>query len=271
MNGILRHAKSALLTPLRRGGQQVVLTENFMGLGNLLYIAVWVAQAPDTRKMLETSNLAAWYPTFPRLRELTIQRTSMPFTAARIDSISTSFGRFGTDFAKTQLHDFCRDYLMTTTAPSTTDRLVINVRRGDYYTDPAARGHYAIDTEAFLRTALHHAQEQEPVHGIHVVSDGIEWCEERLQWLRDIAPLTFSRSTDTPADNLWTVAGARRILIMNSTFSYWAGYLHDVVHPGGESQVWAPRFFSRSQADHASWSLDPDWSIVESIPGGWDS
>lgn len=271
MGGILQRAKASVLTPLRRGGRQVVLSENFMGLGNLLYVALWVAQAPDTRTMLETPKLAAWYPAFPRLRELTIPRVDLPFRAARIDSISTSFGRFGTDFTKAQLQDFCRDYLVGASVPPTTDRLVVNVRRGDYYTDPGARGHYAIDTEAFLRTSLRLVQEQEPVRAIHVVSDGIEWCEERLQWLADVAPVTFSAPSDAPADNLWAVVGARRIVIMNSTFSYWAGYLHDVVHPGGESQVWAPRFFSRSQADHASWSLDPGWSIVESIPGGWNS
>ncbi len=59
--------------------------------------------------------------------------------------------------------------------------MTVNVRRGDYYSDPVFRGRYSFDIEAYLDVALARAVEMAgPVDHVLVVSDGIEWCRARL-------------------------------------------------------------------------------------------
>lgn len=108
------------------------------------------------------------------------------------------------------------------------------------------------------------------VVSIHVVSDGIDWCHARLGWLADYAPLTFADG-ETPMQNLVTVATARRLVLTNSTFSYWGAYISNVLHRDNHAHVHAPWFHARTIADGRAYQLDPRWTIIENIPGGWDS
>lgn len=104
---------------------------------------------------------------------------------------------------------------------------------------------------------------------ILVVSDDVTWCRRELAWLAD---LVVVRHLDDPAPvrDFAAVAGARRMVITNSTFSYWAAHLSNLVHGDNHAEVWAPRFFDRTQNGGDSWLLDERWSIVEDLPGGWD-
>ena len=246
-----------------------------MGLGNILYLALWAwrgrQQGLDTW-FLATHRLAPWVESFPRLQELALPQEQVALGDLRRSARDT-FGQFGEDFTRNELRAFIQDVLPLDPAGFAADTIVVNVRRGDYYSVPAIRGYFGFDIDAYLHLALPASvAAQGPVSRIHVVSDGLGWCHARLGWMaRFCDELTWAQPTDTPAENFLVVATAERIIMTNSTFSYWAGYLHDVLHPGMEASVWAPSFFMRGSEGGRSHSLDPTWSIVPDIPGGWDS
>ena len=112
-----RVAKTRLLSVVRRGPSEVVWTPDFMGLGNLLYIALWVARDPSNRSMLRTTALDRWLPAFPALEELTVSRKAVGFTDVRRSAITQSYGSFGTDFSEGELEDFVTTYLLPSHPP----------------------------------------------------------------------------------------------------------------------------------------------------------
>ena len=258
---------------VRRGPHEVVWTPAYMGFGNLLYLALWCDQDQVNRRFLRTAKLEPWLDTFPALRPLSVAPGAVKFRDIRRSAVSHSYGRFGQDFTERHLSDFIRRRLLDVFTPTLTESIVVNIRRGDYYHDRSVRGYFAIDLNAYLREALPRMLDQRPATEIRVVSDGIDWCRDRMTWIETElgVEVLYSAQTDGPLADLTAVATTRRLLLTNSTFSYWAGYIHDVLYPGSEQDVWAPRFFSRWQPDYSAWQLNPRWSVIDDIPGGWDS
>ena len=254
MGGLLSSARAKARDVVRRGPRQVIWTPAYMGFGNLLYLALWCDEDPDNRRLLRTGRLEPWLATFPALADLAVTPADVSSRDIRRSAVSESYGRFGDDFTEEHLNDFVRRRLLGAFSPSTVDTVVVNIRRGDYYDDPAVRGYFGMDLNAYLRAAVPRVLEQRPAGELHVVSDGLDWWRVRMGWIEEElgVPVTFDRETATPLENLVDVATSRRILMTNSTFSYWAGYIHDVLYPGTEADVWAPRFCSRWQPDHSA-------------------
>jgi len=265
-------AKSTAFSAVRRGPGEVVWPLPHMGLGNLLYMCLWAHQDPTHRRVLETPPLVQWYDTFPSLGSLATPRADVGLTDRRLSVYSHSFGRFGEDFGRSQLDDFVNAHL----APSIDvaadpDELVVNVRRGDYFDVPENRVGFAMDQDAYLRTAVQRVFDNGQPRRIRVVSDGMEWCRARLGWMRDYADDVTWAEQSTPAADFAAIATAGHLVITNSTFSYWGGYVRDALAPEGSSPVVAPRFFHRTIKGGREWPMPPEWSIIEDIPGGWDS
>ncbi|MFZ2166137.1 MAG: alpha-1,2-fucosyltransferase [Propionibacteriaceae bacterium] len=283
MKNLIRQAKTSVLEVVRQGPREVVWTPPWMGFGNVAYLWLWAhirnTEGADAR-VLDAPGMASWMTAFPRLGpELGITRDAVAFRDKRRSAVSHNYGRFGTDFTSSQLAEFLQRYYVESPAFETaakTERdpqqLTINVRRGDYYA-VQHRAQFAMDVVAYLEQAV---QESTAAQGrpsrIHVISDGLDWCKVRLGWLADHADsLTFADPTDGPLRNLTDVAFSHRLILANSTFSYWGGYLNGVLRPDSKASVWAPRFFCRTDEGRSAWQLDPAWSVVEDIPGGWDS
>lgn len=264
--------KSSAFAAVRRGPGQVVWPLPHMGLGNLLYMCLWAHQETAHRRVLETPQLAQWYPTFPTLEALATPREDVRLTDQRLSVYAHSFGRFGEDFTRAQLDGFVRSHL----APSIQtagdpDMLVVNVRRGDYFDVPENRVGFAMDQDAYLRVAVRRVFDLGQPRRIRVVSDGIDWCRARLGWMRDFAGDVAFAEQSSPAADFAAIATAGHLVITNSTFSYWGGYVRDVLAPEGASPVVAPRFFHRTIKGGRTWPMPPEWAAVEDIPGGWDS
>jgi len=92
----------------------------------------------------------------------------------------------------------------------------INVRRGDYLTQPTR--HPVISKEYILR-----AYEQLPHHDkLLVVSDDIEWCKENI----DLPNIVFNdNSKFWDGEALWLLSLCDHFIISNSSFSWWGSYL----------------------------------------------
>jgi len=276
--------KAAALSVIRRGPRQVLWTPPKVHLGNHLYY--WLhafhqqRQGTDMR-VLVSDEMRPWSGAFPRVfNELTVDPGDLGLTDQRIAPGARQ--RFGIDFTDETLDAFIERHLLAADteltrgieARSAPSDLTINVRRGDYYSDPRWRGEYSFDVVEFVRAAIGAVQQDSPIRGIHVVSDGLDWCRTKLAWLEEIAPVSYPEAADGPLDHLVALAGSPRLVLANSSFSYWGGYLSAyrarTAPTGIPTGVWAPAFNSRSLPNGRATQLDPRWHIIESIPGGWD-
>ncbi len=274
-----------------------------MGFGNLLYVALWVHQGRrvgEHRAMRVTPTLQRWLQDLPELGALCVGRGEVRFSDQRLSPWSpaqrASAGPWseavhgttqalngtaaGRGFSDLDLASFIDAYLEPSlqsarhsSSRGEGDRLIVNVRRGDYYSVPELRSAFAFDLDTYLRTAVTGAlADSGPVDEIHVVSDGLDWCRARLHWLADLAPrLTWADPASTSFDHFTTLIRADRLVMTNSTFSYWAAYVGDRLRGHSGRRIRAPRFFDRTVNDGRSWWLDTSWDVVEDIPGGWDS
>ncbi len=283
MGGGLRSARRTAVSALRRGHRTVLLAAPGPRLGNLLYfwLRAHARQERDREYVVRhTPEMDPWLPWFPRIAaELTVAETDVRLLDDREHVGARFFQRFGVDFSRSELQSFVRAMVLPSRAfaeslrPTLAARstLTVNVRRGDYYADPAFREMYGFDVEAYLRIAIAGAAERDgPVDRIHVVSDDVGWCATALPWLADHAPsVTYSSPSDGPRGHLLDIASARRLVLTNSTFSYWGAYISNVLHSDNHAEIWAPRFHSRTYDRGRAWQLDERWSIVEDLPGGW--
>ncbi|MDO4718424.1 MAG: alpha-1,2-fucosyltransferase, partial [Propionibacteriaceae bacterium] len=271
--------KSGLLAPIRRGPRTVLWTEEFkMGLGNILYLWLWAfsrRRAGEDAVVRDTPHVRPWADRFPGIAgDLMVSTGEIRFRDRRV---RTSNQRFGSDFTEEELDAFASALLarepLASVLPahlSDPSSVVVNIRRGDYFNDYRFRGKYSFDQIAYLEAALAGTQQQGEIGQLVIVSDDIPWCQARLSWLSRSGEVSYFTGSD-PLGHFATLIGARRLVLTNSTFSYWGAYLSAAHHRDNHHLIWAPRFHARHIDQGRAYQLDPRWSIVEDIPGGWDS
>ncbi|MDQ4501362.1 alpha-1,2-fucosyltransferase [Sinomonas sp. ASV322] len=281
---MLTDLRSALFTAVRRGPQTVLWPPSNIGVGNLLYF--WLqAHARQERGqdvvVRWTNAMQPWEGLFPEIFESLVARDrDISFFSPR--DTSSYFQEFGDEFTQSELDRFIDSFVL---GPRSSFRqlvhsnsghydLTVNVRRGDYYSDPKYRGIYSFDVVEYVRTALEAARASEPIQRIHVVSDDIEWCRAKLDWKAVACPVTYQAEGSTVGEQLAVLAASPRLILTNSTFSYWGGYLSSRIHgTGGTSnhgRIWAPWFHRRDIYGGRAPQLDPRWSTIREIRGGWD-
>lgn len=284
--------KAAALGVLRSRGRLVCWTPEFMGFGNVLYVLHWVAtQRVNGQPMWArpTTALQPWLPIFSELKELLLDGSQVRFTDQRIMPWSPAFREGMPESlhasgrprdADNPYGDFIKGYLLPglnrrgdlKDHTRGNDTLVVNVRRGDYYSVAQHRHEFGFDVAAFVDVAVRSSLSSDgPVQGIHVVSDDIPWCRRELPTLPDLAPtVSYADPESAPVSDLLDLIGARRLVLSNSTFSYWGALVSNAVHGDNYNQVWAPRFFNRTQNGGRSPLLDERWRIIEDLPNGWE-
>ncbi|GAA5108150.1 hypothetical protein GCM10023339_06850 [Alloalcanivorax gelatiniphagus] len=284
----LRSATALLLKPVRHHGRRVAWTPEFMGLGNLLQLAMWAYDGRsrgERRWIRATPNLVPWLDVLPGLREVVLLPSEVRVSDRRVAPWSEAARSRQVDGAVAPhepvdvagVERFLREVVLpgsglgdVVAGPTDPRALVVNVRRGDYYSDPEIRRQYGFNVSGYLRAAVDRSIEADgaPTQ-VLVVSDDVDWCRGELGWLDDRLPVEHLEASG-PVSDFATVATARRMVITNSTFSYWAAHVSNATHLDNHAQVWAPRFFDRTQNGGRSWLLDERWSVVEDIPGGWE-
>jgi len=249
---------------LRRGS--VLDTYPGLGLGNYLFFALraHIERQQGFRTWVLDSGLnPRWGEALPLLVPLLTGPRSAAFR--RLRHIPQYFHQgYGSDFTRAQLEQFISEVILSARPPQAlTPDLVINVRRGDYYVDPGLRKIYAFDVPRYIRQAIPNATNGAPTGWLSVVSDDVAWCRRKLSWLADHAEIvTFGAQTPGPVGDFWEVATARTLVLGNSTFSYWAGYVSQVLHGSAHLGVWAPAFHQRNIDDGTPWQHDPRWHAV---------
>lgn len=278
-----RLAGPGLIAVRRRFGRQVVnWTPEFMGFGNQLYLWAWANAHQDETpapRVLVVDKMRYWLPYFPSVHPWLVEARDVGVLDQRDHYWATPEAHSGdprgyTDESRTA---FIRDWLLTSPALATcadselasSDVLTLNVRRGDYYSNPLHRAEFAMDLAAYLRLAVDAAVAKDgPVRRLHVVSDDSGWCRSELGWLSEVADeVTFPGPSDGPIDNFRDICSARRLVISNSTFSIWGAAVSAVAL--GTTSVWAPAFLQRRYGPGRCYEYDPDWNFIDDLPGGW--
>lgn len=250
----------AAVDVMRRGERTVLMTPSSgLRLGNLFY--VWLQAHRRTRAgsptlALEARAMERWLTAFPELAALTIPRSSVRFRDRREWDAAWLYQRFGADFAHEDIVTFVRETISPHIVPDRTGKLVVNVRRGDYYAEFASK--YSFDQVGYLEAAL---EPLEPAARALVVSDDPDWCRDNIDSLVRARAREVEYAAPDPLANFLAVAGASRIVGTNSTFTYWAAYVAGVVHPAAE--VVMPRFHARMPHGTGAHQLDPRWTVID--------
>lgn len=278
-----RIAAPGLDAARRAFGRRVVnWTPEFMGFGNQLYLWAWAhahrGENPSPR-VLVIDKMRYWIPHFPAVQPWLVEPAAVGALDRRAHFWAEPLAHSGdprgyTDESRAA---FIRDWLLTSPALAgiededlaADDVLTLNVRRGDYYSNPAHRPEFAIDLASYLRIAVASAVEADgPVRRVHVVSDDVAWCREHLSWLPDVAgDVTYPAPGDGPIDNFRDVCSSRRLVVSNSTFSIWGAAVATTAL--GDTSVWAPAFFQKRYGPGRCYEYDQQWSFVDHLPAGW--
>lgn len=269
LEDVASFAQKTAKTMLRRGRRTVLLTEEWPRFGNFLYfwLHAYVNQrsGSDYRVMRNTTT-EDWLRELPEVRsQLTIPRGALrAWDQREWPQPPEYYQRFGSDYSRSLLHDFVRGMLLGSPLLAGVDDgvqdagVVVNVRRGDY-TLPGHWRNFGFDLEPYLTEALRRAAERRAIPGILVVSDDPPWCRENIDHrLRQFAPTRYADHS-IPREDFRAICGARTLVCANSTFSYWGGYVSNVLR---DSHVIAPDFHARLVNGGVAYQLDPTWDVV---------
>lgn len=217
----------------RPAARQVQFTPPAVRGGNILYFWQWayLEQARGRRaSVLATEHMEDWLAEFPALQRLTVERSRVRPLDARVFATRHHVGQ---SFTLEQNAEFCRWLLRESpsfsrhldSAQSQLDErtCVVNVRRGDYYSNPEFHRQFAIDIVAHVRSAIEALTEAgRSSEDILVVSDDPAWCREHLPLP---SPPRFLEHRSCLFDDLAALAASRTLVLANSTFSYWGSHL----------------------------------------------
>lgn len=128
--------------------------------------------------------------------------------------------------------------------------VAIHVRRGDYL----KLGRYVNLSETeYYRNAIKKIYEEVSCPAFFVFSDDINWCRENMSLPNDTIYVDFNCSEKSYED-MFLMSNASNIILANSSFSWWAGYL------GNHNRVYRP---SKYKVD---WKAEDD---IDLFPVRW--
>jgi len=106
----------------------------------------------------------------------------------------------------------------------------IHIRRGDYLKYPDT--HPAV-TSGYIKNALEAAKFDDISKPLYIFSDDKDWCKE---YFKDFKFKVFIGSGNDIED-MYIMASCEKIIISNSSYSYWAAMLSD------NSEIFCPCYF----------------------------
>lgn len=245
--------------------------------GNFLYywLHASILQRAGVDYRVQThAHLDPWLDLLPGIRErYSVPVDGLAWRDRREWPPPEQFQVLGQDFQVADVAAFARETLLPAPALSRrldADVVVVNVRRGDYYSRSDFRAAYGFDIRAYVEEGLRRMDERSPVRSVRIISDGLDWCREHLDDVIrpfDAAPAWGPGTASSPVADLAVLAGAARLVGANSTFSYWGAYLAEVRRP--DAHIVMPGFHSRLVPDGRAYQVLPTWDVVDDLPGGW--
>lgn len=130
--------------------------------------------------------------------------------------------------------------------------LAIHVRAGDY-----KGSSFGVISPSYYRQCVQKMRSTGDVDDVWIFSSDFRAAIDVREALGGSARIIESHPFDDPAEDLALMSQCQRIVIANSTFSWWAGYLS-----GKRAEVFAPKYWSHSKDAHIS-LLPAHWQVVE--------
>lgn len=263
---------------IRRGPETVLIVPPIARGGNWLYewMKAYSQQNSTGEKVQITfrAGMEPWIKEFPLLQMLTIKDEDIRFRSLRQIGVNP---RINENFAPLEISRFISEVLLTSPLFSesrkhalevvTPTSLVINVRRGDYYSNPHIKYQFGIDTVRYIRKALEQLLNDFQPTQIILVSDDLDWCTEHLDFLTNIAPTRFAKIGKTMFDDLAVLSVASNLILTNTTFGYWGAY---IASKERNARVLAPNVHERStQHERVPPQHLKGWISIEPDAGSW--
>jgi hypothetical protein len=243
-------------------------------LGNFLYfwLHAHVMRRTGHPFVVRTPDyMDEWLDLLPGIRDdLSVPADGVRVRDKRVWPEKLLHQRYGVDFEDEDLAAFIDEYLLGTPllprVPPPTNDVVVNVRRGDYYSKASNRAEYGFDVVSYVTRAVSELAEQRPLTDLLVVSDDPRWCRDHLDapLSRFVDARSFSAEHDSAEDNFRSLVETRRFVGSNSTFSYWAAYV--IGHLHADASVVMPAFHARSVDNGNAFQLAPSWTALVTQP-----
>lgn len=258
-----------------RSGPRTVLLTATPGprLGNFLYFWLHAHRVtkPDAPYQVRLpSYMLPWLDVFPRLAALSTDRPRL--RDRREWPTRLLFQEFGVDFTATELEAFIRDVLLPSRvfqqrSSAAGSNVVINVRRGDYYSNPDHRRNFGFDVVDYLQRSISLLRARREITTARVISDDPRWCSANIASVLNSTnwQVSYGGSPDPVEMQFAELATAPLLVGANSTFSYWGAYVGAVLH-GSDHEVIMPTFHSREVNDGLAYQLDPRWTALPVQP-----
>lgn len=254
------------------GAPTVHITSPLTRGGNYLYYWMWAYKRDSKRhpvRVLFHEVIKDWLPEFPLIDHLSIRREDASTLWSNF--LGDHKHTYGVSFSSEDVDGFCK--ALVDSSPSFQTRLevakelvkpetvVLNVRRGDYYTYPHITAMYGLDIEEYVRRAVVILQEKgRSVDDVLIVSDDTTWCLEHLSSLLPGSIRTIPERKSM-FDDLAVLASAKTLLLANSTFSYWGGYLAAALQTDHMAIV--PDYHYVEDGMKMRDPYDPRWVVAE--------
>jgi len=137
--------------------------------------------------------------------------------------------------------------------------LGIHMRRGDYLEDRHRKTQGALSLQFYLESSQE-ILNRHNINKIYIFTDDINWAKKNIKYFSQVEVEVIDPPIlSDPAESLVLLSECKFILISNSTFSWWAGYLSR-----NNSNVWAPHpwYFGLAEPNHL---IPINWQRRESI------
>lgn len=265
MNPLKQFIKNtAARFPAITGTKKYLALPSGIRWGNILY---FLLQAENQKyKLIARNNQHEfWLEVFPELKGFFICETDIKTLDVNIKN-QTFFQAYGKEFSYEMLKNFASKYFLNHPeyqkylARTENNTLYLNVRRGDYYGTQHEK-YYGFDIVGFINHCFESNQisKQEK---IIVISDDIDWCRNHLGFLKN-----HSMTVDFPVgvgakESFFILSTARKLLISNSTFCFWAAYISSIQY-SSDSEIYAPDFINRLHQYKETSPYLPSWNKIE--------
>lgn len=138
---------------------------------------------------------------------------------------------------------------------SSVNAVCINVRRGDYVTNPAANLHHGVCSVDYFTRAVAEIVARVPDPHFFIFSDDLEWCRENLYLDRPCTIVGDAYAGEKYGQKLNLMTMCRHFIIPNSSFGWWGAWLS--TNPG--KVVVAPARWCQNPRVDSKDTTPPEW------------
>lgn len=226
-----------------RKQNEILIISDGARFGNHLYFYL---HAEKMRKKNERyfisyiPNMNDWLHIFPSLSKFTLQKEEISILDNKI-TMNSYYQTYNEDYNQDELISFITSYLKKDILEINKNRreeLVIHVRRGDFY-NKENFPYYAFQQSLYFKEALRKI-DLKNINDIYIATDDIEWCKSNLDFIASEFNLKIHYPNKSQEDDFLMLTRAKKIILSNSTFAYWAAYINETVY--ADTTIIAPNF-----------------------------